>query len=420
MKFAMLRPTIAQDALAWSNRGDRSALERLLLAYPAISSISATAAIALARATRSSLDEAPGLPLSRDPHESEAFLLWRSAAREARANREPRPLQRLLESPASSAPKVAAAALGNATAPSALPPEAPRPVPTPNRPLSASALNMFVDCRRRWFYRYVCDPIDEPNAAAASYGTAFHAALEHFHAEFARPSEALRAEMQQRLDALVVEAFERARPTFDTVVEVELQKQRARRTALRYIDWLCERAEHLPFEVIGIERRVSPTIGERQFVGFIDRIDRFDRDGSLAVIDYKTGSIAESAKEYRERVRRFEDFQLPFYYWSQQLAGETVSRLALVPLKDHTIPVMPIELEVVSAAAPSRDNGARGTISLLDLERARDRMVDLADEIRSERIAAFTASTDPESCAYCIYTLACRARPQPEPERFSR
>ncbi len=416
----MLRPTIAQDALAWSNRGDRSALERLLLAYPAISSISATAAIALARATRSPLEEATGLPLSRDPREGDAFALWRSAAREARANREPRALELLFESVDRDAPPFSAPALREVVPPSTLPPDPPQPVPTPNRPFSASALNMFVDCRRRWFYRYVCDPIDEPNAPAASYGTAFHAALERFHSEFARPSAALRTEMQQRLDALVVDAFERARPTFDTVVEVELQKQRARRTALRYIDWLCERAEQLPFEVIGIERRVAPTIGDRQFVGFIDRIDRFERDGSLAVIDYKTGSIAESAKEYRERVRRFEDFQLPFYYWSQQLAGESVSRLALVPLKDHTVPVTPIELEVVSATAPSRDNGARGTISILDLERARDRMVELADEICSERIDAFRASTDPESCAYCIYTLACRARPQPEPERFSR
>ena len=416
----MLRPTIAQDALAWSNRGDRAALERLLLAYSAISSISATAAIALARAKRCPLAELSDLALLHEPLEREAFLRWQAAARNARANDDPFPLQSLLESPPQSSARAEAAYIEGAAPASALAPEPQQPVPTPNRPFSASALNMFVDCRRRWFFRYVCDPIDEPNSPAASYGTAFHAALERFHSEFARPSGALRTEMQRRLDTLVIEAFEAARPTFDTVVEVDLQKQRARRTAFRYIDWLCERADQMPFEVVGIEQRVSPTIGDRQFVGFIDRIDRFERDGNLAVIDYKTGSIAGSAKEYRERVRRFEDFQLPFYYWSQQLAGEAVSRLALVPLKDHTVPVIPIELEVVSADAPLRDNGARGTISIADLERARDRMVELATEIRSDRISHFAASTDPDSCAYCVYTLACRARPQPEPERFSR
>ena len=416
----MLRPTIAQDALAWSHRGDRGALERLLLAYPAISSISAAAAIAGARASRSSLAELSAIAIPREPLERDSFFRWQAAAREARARHEALPLQDLLASPPPRTP-AADAHLREEIAPaSACSPEPPQPVPTPNRPFSASALNMFVDCRRRWFYRYVCDPIDEPNSAAASYGTAFHAALESFHSEFTRPSESLGAEMQERLDTLLVEAFERARPTFDTVVEVELQKERARRTAPRYIDWLCERAMQMPFEVVGVERRVSPTIGERQFIGFIDRIDRFDGDGSLAVIDYKTGSIAESAKEYRERVRRFEDFQLPFYYWSQQLTGESVSRLALIPLKDSTIPVTPIELEVVSAGAPLRDNGARGTISIADLERARDRMVELGTEIRDARIAHFDASADPDSCAYCVYTLACRARPQPEAERFSR
>ena len=416
----MLRPTIEQDAIAWSHRGDRAALERLLLACTALSSISASAAIALARANEcplAALEEAapPFVDGERD-----AFAAWRDAARASQATGDPGPLLIALEAPQPAAPKRSFASLPAELPSGALPPEPARPVATPNRPFSASALNMFIDCRRRWFFRYVCDPVEETDSPAASYGTAFHAALENFHAEFPRPTEELRAEMARRLDALVVAAFDRARSTFATAVEVELQKERARRTAVRYIEWLCERARQLPFEVVGIERRVAPTIGGHQFVGFIDRLDRLDLDGSIAVVDYKTGSIAESAKEYRERVRRFEDFQLPFYYWSQELAGERVSRLALLPLKDHTVPIAPIELEVVGAGATPRDNGTRGTISILDLERARDRMVEIGDEIRGERIDRFAASEDPESCAYCIYTLSCTDRPQAEPERFSR
>ncbi len=416
----MLRPTIEQDAIAWLHRGDRAALERLLLAYTALSSISAAAAIALARAGERPLTELEEAAPPLVDGERDAFAAWQHAARESQAKGDPQPLLLALEAPQPAAPERFAGSPPAELPFGALPPEPARPVATPNRPLSASALNMFVDCRRRWFFRYVCDPIEEPDSPAASYGTAFHAALEKFHAEFPRPGEEFRAEMAQRLDALIVAAFDRARSTFATAVEVELQKERARRTAARYIDWLCERARQLPFEVVGIERRVAPTIGGHQFVGFIDRLDRLDLDGSIAVIDYKTGSIAESAKEYRERVRRFEDFQLPFYYWSQELACERVSRLALLPLKDHTVPIVPIELEVVGASAAPRDNGARGTISILDLERARERMVEIGNEIRGERIDRFAASDDPEACAYCIYTLSCTARPQAEPERFSR
>jgi len=416
----MFRPTGAEDAIAWAQQGDRAALERLLLAHSAISPRSAAAVIALARAEEAPLSAIEAHPCPFDERERDSFISWQAAARESRATSDPLPLLRALEAapPDDIEPIPLPEEGGRITV--ALDPEPPRPVPIPQRPFSASALNMFVDCRRRWFFRYVCDPVEEPDSPAASYGTAFHSALEHFHSEFSRPSETIRNEMQKRLDELVVAAFERARSTFSTAVEVDLQTRRARRMAIRYIDWLCERQRQLPFEVVGIEQRVSPTIGDHQFVGFIDRIDRLDGDGSLAVLDYKTGSIAESAKEYRERVRRFEDFQLPFYYWSQQLLGERVSRLALVPLKDHTLAVTPIELEVVPGDAPTRDNGPRGTISIIDLERARDRMIAIGDEIRSATIERFPASEDPDSCAYCIYTLACTARPPAAPERFAR
>ncbi len=37
----------------------------------------------------------------------------------------------------------------------------------------------------------------------------------------------------------------------------------------------------------------------RPFVGYIDRLDRDERSGGIGVVDYKTGSIATSAAEYR-------------------------------------------------------------------------------------------------------------------------
>ncbi|HUY11891.1 MAG TPA: hypothetical protein VMV73_06485, partial [Candidatus Dormibacteraeota bacterium] len=105
---------------------------------------------------------------------------------------------------------------------------------------------------------------------------------------------------------------------------------------------------------------------------------------------------------------------------SQSLAGERVSRLALLPLKDATLPVIPIELEVVSSGTSSRDNGPRGSISIDDLTRARERIVALCDDLRSGTRTSFEASKDPDACTYCTYTLACTARPAAEPERFSR
>ncbi len=157
------------------------------------------------------------------------------------------------------------------------------------------------------------------------------------------------------------------------------------------------------------------------FVGYIDRLDRDQRTGNVAVIDYKTGSIAATATEYREKVRAFKDFQLPFYYWARTAAGDRVSRLALIPLKDALLDVRPIELEVVPVPAEiARSQSSTGVIPLAELERARTRMVELCAELTSGTTTLFAVATDPDACTYCAYTLACRNRPHPPEQRFAR
>jgi RecB family exonuclease len=217
-------------------------------------------------------------------------------------------------------------------------------------------------------------------------------------------------------------AFERFHTQFDCPVEFELQKRRALRTAERYVDWLLAEAARAPFTVIGREIPVSLNLGGFDFVGFIDRLDRDERTGAVSIFDYKTGSIATSAAEYREDVRRFVDFQLPFYYWARTDAGDRVYRLALIPLKDALLDVVPISLEVVAVAPPNgKRNGApSGSIAIADLERARERMIEICRELSSGSLDRFPVTTDPDACTYCAYRAACADRPHDEREHFGR
>ena len=122
--------------------------------------------------------------------------------------------------------------------------------------------------------------------------------------------------------------------------------RRAQRTAQRYVDWLLAQEKEAPFEVLGREVPAELDLEGRPFVGYIDRLDRDERSGGIGVVDYKTGNIATSAAEYCEQVRRFRDFQLPFYYWARTLAGDRVTSLVLIPLKDALLDVHPIVLHV--------------------------------------------------------------------------
>jgi hypothetical protein len=279
-------------------------------------------------------------------------------------------------------------------------------VPGWRRHFSASALNTYAECARKWFYKYACGAIEDRGSAASAYGSAVHLALEDFHGEFPRPKGEDESAMRRRVRECITWAFERNRGGFDTPVEFELQVRRAQRTAQRYVDWLIAQERKAPFEVLGREVAAELDLEGRAFIGYIDRLDRDERSGGIGVVDYKTGSIATSPAEYAEKVRRFKDFQLPFYYWARTAAGDRVTRLVLIPLRDALLDVRPIVLEVGTG------------IGIDDLTRSRQRMIELSDELSSGRTPHFDATTDPAPCTYCAYATACTSRPPAEGRRF--
>ncbi|HEV2262857.1 MAG TPA: PD-(D/E)XK nuclease family protein [Candidatus Rubrimentiphilum sp.] len=300
-------------------------------------------------------------------------------------------------------------------------PEPAEPPALAHPRFSASQLNAYVECERKWFYRYLCAAVEDKGSAASFYGTAFHSALEHFHSEFPRPGDAEPARLKLKLEGLLNAAFERHRNDFGTPIELELQRRRAQRTGRKYIEWLLAEAKRAPFTVIGCELPVEMQIEGYDFIGYIDRLDKDDKTGAVAVIDYKTGTIATSAAEYREQVRQFHDFQLPFYYWARTAEGDRVWKLALLPLKDALLDVQPVVLEVVPVPSElGRSQSSSGVIPLAELERARTRMVEICAQISALKTTAFPVTADPQACTYCVYALACTHRPYPPDLRFGR
>ena len=316
-----------------------------------------------------------------------------------------------------------AAVMSGVPAP-AIPAEPARPVPLRRAHFSASSLNAYAECARKWYFRYVCAAVEDRGSSASFYGTAFHAALEDFHTRYVRVEHEHATEMTSFLDGCVIAAFDRYRGRFDAPVEFELQRRRARRTAKRYVRWLIERATREPFAVLGNEVATDLDLDGHAFVGFIDRLDRDDRTGNVTVIDYKTGTIATSAAAYRDDVAAFREFQLPFYYWARTALGDHVTKLALIPLKDALLDVAPIELEITTverpASARKRDESATGTISIAELQRARAKMIEYAALLESATLEHYPATDDPDACRYCAYQDACRQRPLATEERFGR
>lgn len=300
-------------------------------------------------------------------------------------------------------------------------PEAQRPLPG-RRHFSASSLNLYAECPRKWYFRYLCGAVEDKPTSASAYGTAFHAALEAFHRVYPSVAGVPARDLELRLEGEINTAFEQHRIHFGSEVEFRLNRRRAQRTAKKYMTWLRTRAEKEPFEVIGCEIKADMNLDGVEFRGFIDRIDRDAKSGRVTVFDYKTGSIAESAAEYRNKINDRKEFQLPYYYWARTLAGDTVRSLALVPLREAHLEVQPVELEVVPSAPPARgrDDARRGVIGAIELERARTAMVDIARMLAAGTTPRFEPTKDPSSCRYCVYAPSCREKPAPDAQPFAR
>ena len=297
----------------------------------------------------------------------------------------------------------------------------PRGLPG-RRHFSASSLNLYADCPRKWYFRYLCNAVEDKPTSASAYGTAFHAALEAFHRVYPNVAGVSARELGLRLEGEINTAFEQYRINFGSEVEFRLNRRRAQRTAKKYLAWLQERAGKEPFEVIGCEIKADIELDGIEFRGYIDRVDRDKQSGRVTVFDYKTGSIAGSAAEYRKNINDQKEFQLPYYYWAQTLAGETVRSLALVPLREAHLDVAPIELEIVPAAPPvrTRDEATRGVIPVIELERARTAMVETARMLSSGAVEHFSATDDPSTCRYCVYAPSCREKPSDDDRPFAR
>ncbi len=178
------------------------------------------------------------------------------------------------------------------------------------RPLSATALKTFLECRRQFYHRYV-EGVREhrlPREMPEEYemGNALHDALRDVYREHDRFTEAaeLKAAVAQALayhsGESELERFlqqlwlKRLEPFF----EHEIGRFREVRVAA------CEKKLSMPYAGLRIE-------------GQIDRIDTGPQ--GLQVLDYKSGKYPLYTEKTLEKAT---DFQLEFYYLLASQTGE--------------------------------------------------------------------------------------------------
>jgi hypothetical protein len=294
-------------------------------------------------------------------------------------------------------------------------PESPRSIVAPPMTFSASRLNSFVTCGRRWFFEYLCDAVEDRGSIHATYGKVVHEALEALHRDVREPAAVESGVVTDRFLREIDVAFGKARPDFASQFEYEVSRLQARRAAPRYVDWLLTQAAIAPMEIVEVESVNRLRAGGHDFIGYIDRIDRPIGGGAVTIFDYKTGRVPDDPRAYLEAVRTGDESQLALYYFMRRARGDDVARVALVSIRDTNDDVRVLALDIVEDGAtgpPLRAGAAACSRAVLDASLAA--LVQRCDLLTKEGLEHFGVGEDPP-CRFCAYFTACRERP-PEAE----
>ncbi len=174
------------------------------------------------------------------------------------------------------------------------------------RYLSPSAINMWLNCRMKFYYRYICG-LKEPEGITeeidpALLGTILHEVMKRLYSGY-RSKNVTTTE----LDKIVSDRQAILKLTVGTIGELFNREGDStmagnelivNEVLMVYIGRILEADRaHAPFTVIDLESPVRFTVesGKGTMITAGGNIDRVDRKGSVTrIVDYKTGTIGDS------------------------------------------------------------------------------------------------------------------------------
>ena len=182
---------------------------------------------------------------------------------------------------------------------------------------SPSALNTYMDCQLKFYYTYVAKLKPKPEVSSeidsAMFGTIFHRSAELIYGDFKAHGNVVNKEQIEqllhndvKLQGYVDRAFKEEffqvpldeKPEYNGV---QLVNSKVIASYIRQL--LRNDKEYAPFTLVDMEKKVSEDIsiptakGEilSRIGGTIDRMD--SKDGTLRIVDYKTGGMPKAAAD---------------------------------------------------------------------------------------------------------------------------
>ena len=291
--------------------------------------------------------------------------------------------------------------------------------------ISPTAINSYLRCQLRFFYRYVCE-IAEPDSTEDDlidnrlFGNIFHKAAQVIYTPFIGKTissmmleELLKEEVtiERAVDEAIKQEFfkitdpSRPLPPLDGLQIIN------REVIIKYIRQLLEVDRRFtPFRIIDLEKWEFTEIGGFKVGGIIDRLDSIYNtetgEDQIRVVDYKTGSrnassLPDVASIFSsEAIKDHSDYFLQTFLYAHIVRSKSPNKVSPCLLfiqhaggKDYD-PTLSIGKEPVTDIATYSDE----YISLFE---------NLLAEIFNPQLS-FTPTDDRRRCETCPFASLCR------------
>ena len=294
--------------------------------------------------------------------------------------------------------------------------------------LSPSALNAYLDCRLRFYYRYVAGlkTPDEVSAEidSALFGTIFHLSAQLVYTELTANGNMIQKEDLERLlrdevklqsyldQAFKKELFKVApeeKPEYNGVQLINSK------VILSYLKQLLRNdLQYTPFEMVAMEKKVSEEMtiqtGQGPFTlrlgGTIDRMDA--KEGTLRIVDYKTGGSPKTPANIEQLFTPSETS--PNYIFQTFLYAAIMSRKQSLMVAPALLYIHRAASEsyspVIEMGEPRKPKIPVNNFAFFEDE-FRERLQALLEEVFDEK-EAFTQTKDIKKCSYCDFKAICK------------
>ena len=299
----------------------------------------------------------------------------------------------------------------------------------PKAKFSPSALNYYLDCPLKFYYRYVAglSAPDEVSAEidSATFGSIFHYAAEHIYKDLTTHGKVINKEaletllrndvkLQDYVDTAFKKLFfnvpQNEKPEYNGVQLINSA------VIARYLKQLLQNdLRYAPFTFIASEMEVDEPIDiqtpkgviKSRIGGIIDRMD--SKDGTLRIVDYKTGGDTDTPPHVEslfipDKKRSNYVFQT-FLYAAIMCRKQPTMKIAPALLYIHRAATETYS-PVIQMGEPRKPKEAVEDFSKYEKE-YRERLQGLLEEIFNPE-KSFTQTEIIEKCTYCDFKALCK------------